>query len=218
MMKPRRISIILVRPENVRKGRYTTMIKDSARTRILKSALPDVAFDGWTDALLGRAAKKAKASAEKEFPDGVTGLIRHFSFWADDEMEAKLAKSRKKPDRVRDKVTLGVWTRLELLRPYKQAVSSSLSYMSRPTRNFILPKLVWQTADRIWQYADDTSTDYNRYTKRILLSGVITATTLYWLNDKSDGHEKTKVFLDRRIDNVLDIGRKLSTLKGRKSA
>ncbi len=194
------------------------MTKDSAKTRILKAALPDVAFDGWTEGLLERAAKKAKASAEKEFPQGVTDLVRYFSLWADDEMEAKLAKSRKKPERVRDKVTLGVWTRLELLRPYKEAISSSLAYMSRPPRNFALPKLVWQTADRIWQYAGDTSTDYNRYTKRILLSGVITATTIYWLNDTSGDDEKTKQFLERRIDNVLEIGRKLSTLKGRKSA
>ena len=76
-------------------------------------------------------------------------------------------------------------------------------------RHLALPKMVWRTADAIWREAGDTATDHNHYTKRLLLSGVITSTTLYWLNDDSPGQEKTWEFLDARIDGAMKLGRGL---------
>jgi ubiquinone biosynthesis protein COQ9 len=45
----------------------------------------------------------------------------------------------------------------------------------------------------------------NWYTKRATLSAVYSSTVLYWLGDTSDGHQATWEFLDRRIDNVMQI-------------
>ncbi len=74
--------------------------------------------------------------------------------------------------------------------------------------------MVWQTADVIWNWAGDEAEDYNHYTKRILLSGVITATTVRWLNDKSENHHETHEFLDRRINNVLKLGQGAGKILG----
>ncbi len=76
-------------------------------------------------------------------------------------------------------------------------------------------KMVWYSADKIWEWAGDTATDYNRYTKRGLLSGVITATMLVWVHDKSEGYQKTSDFLDRRIDNVLVVGKLAGKILGK---
>jgi ubiquinone biosynthesis protein COQ9 len=70
--------------------------------------------------------------------------------------------------------------------------------------------VTWKTADVIWNWAGDTSDDYNRYTKRGLLSGVIGTTMAYWMRDESDNHEKTKAFLNDRIENVIFVGQNLS--------
>ncbi len=51
----------------------------------------------------------------------------------------------------------------------------------------------------------DTSDDVNWYSKRATLSGVYGATVLYWLGDDSPDHQRTWEFLDRRIDNVMQI-------------
>ena len=51
----------------------------------------------------------------------------------------------------------------------------------------------------------DRSTDYNFYTKRALLAGVISSTALYWLEDKSAGCTDSWAFLDRRIADVMKI-------------
>ena len=45
----------------------------------------------------------------------------------------------------------------------------------------------------------------NWYTKRATLSGVYSATVLFWLGDSSEGHQDTWAFLDRRIENVMQI-------------
>jgi ubiquinone biosynthesis protein COQ9 len=55
----------------------------------------------------------------------------------------------------------------------------------------------------IWTTLGDPSDDVNWYTKRAILSGVYSATLLYWLGDDSDGHRATWEFLARRIDNVM---------------
>jgi len=200
-------------------GRKPAKTKPSAQDRILEAILPDVAFDGWDDGLFDRADKRlglASGSAARAFPDGTLGLVLHFSDWANRQMLEKMPAKKIDAMRVRDKIALGVRSRLEVLAPHKQALSAALAYLAPPPRNLYLPRLVWRTADEIWRRAGDTSTDYNHYTKRILLSGVITSTTLYWLNDSSDGNEKTWEFLARRIDDVLKVGQKLGGMLKKK--
>lgn len=186
------------------------------RTAVLMAALPDVAFDGWSDDLLERAAKKAKVSGaalDDAFPAGATDLVVYFSRWADDQTVAQLPAKKLAALRVRDRIALGVRTRLEILHPWRQALSAATAYMAMPHRSLALPQMVWRTADALWLAAGDTATDYNRYTKRFLLSGVLTATTLFWLNDDSDDYEDTWDFLDDRIENVMTLGKVIGKVK-----
>ena len=189
------------------------------KTRFLLTALPDVPFDGWTKALMERTAERLQSTesmVNAGFPEGIHDLVRYFFIWATEETLKKLKAADPDALRMRDRIAFGVRTELEILAPYKQAVSAALSFMALPPHSFTMPKLVWHAADKLWRAAGDTSTDYNHYTKRILLSGVLTSTTLYWINDTSKGHTQTWAFLDRRIDNVLKIGMKISQFKKKK--
>ncbi|HYD18954.1 MAG TPA: COQ9 family protein [Patescibacteria group bacterium] len=200
-------------------ARKSHKTKDDSRRRLFEAALPDVAFDGWTDAVLAQAATRARLDADDvstAFPRGATDLAQYFSLWADTRMLEKLPKPEKLASlRIRDRVALCVRTRLELLAPHRQALSSALAYLAVPPRNLALPKMVWATADAIWRICGDTSADYNHYTKRLLLSGVLSSTTLYWLNDKSAGSEKTWEFLARRIDDVMKVGGAIGKIKAK---
>ena len=66
-------------------------------------------------------------------------------------------------------------------------------------------KQVYRTVDAIWYAAGDTATDFNFYTKRMLLAGVYAATLLHWLDDKSEGFAGTAAFIDRRLADVMRI-------------
>ena len=46
-----------------------------------------------------------------------------------------------------------------------------------------------------------------------LLAGVLTSTALFWLNDRSDDLTPTWAFLDRRIENVLRVGKIVGRFK-----
>lgn len=190
--------------------------------QILLKALEDVPFDGWTWDVVEQAAEKAGFSADMAaavFPDQLSGVLRHFSNWADRQMMQALSLVEYQDMRVRDKVKRGVEERIKVLEPHKEAVKAASAYWFRPFRKFEAGRLVWKTADKIWLWAGDEAKDYNHYTKRVLLSGVITSTMLAWMNDNSDNSQETLDFLDRRIDNVLGIGRIIGNLKGkRKSA
>ena len=197
------------------------MTKIKYQDRLLEAALPNVPFDGWSPLLLETAARACKVKdddLDTLFPNSVCSLICHFSAWADQKTQKALDKKNMSDLRIRDRIALCVMTRLEILDPHKQAVSLALSFMARPDRQGVMAKNIWRTADLFWQMAGDTTTDYNRYTKRLLLSAVITTTTLYWLNDNSPGNSETRAFLDRRIDNVLTVGKRLSFLTGKKAA
>ena len=194
----------------------TEATPDDIRDAILLQALPDVIFDGWTMAVAERAAVNAgydRSMVLAVFPGGLADFVGQLSDWADRQMLARLNEYDPESMRVRDRVRLGVVTRLEILDPYREQVRKAMIYWALPHRTSQAGRVVWRTADRIWLWAGDTATDYNHYTKRGLLSGVISSTTLVWLGDESKSGAKTLSFLDRRIENVLELGKMIGRIK-----
>ena len=78
-------------------------------------------------------------------------------------------------------------------------------------------KLIWGTADKIWNFLGDKSEDYNFYTKRAILSGVYSSVILFWLGDDSEGNTATWGFLDRRIQNVMQFENLKARIKKKSS-
>ncbi|HYC04174.1 MAG TPA: COQ9 family protein [Azospirillaceae bacterium] len=186
------------------------------RDRLLLAALPNVAFDGWTLAALRQGAETeglSAAEAAAAFPGGVSELVEHFSAWADRQMLARLAKADLASMKVRDRITLAVRSRMEALAPHVEAVRRSVAYLALPQNAALGTRILYRTVDAMWYAAGDTSTDYNFYTKRLLLAGVQSSTILYWVNDRSEGHRDTWHFLDRRIADVMRIGKGIGQLK-----
>lgn len=187
------------------------------KDQILLEALPNVAFDGWKWPVIEGAAVSLghdKNMISAVFPEGINQVLCHFSDWADRQMLEVLAQENPEDYRIRDRIKMAVMKRFQVLEPYKEAVREASSYWLVPTRKIQAGKQVWKTADVMWDWAGDEAQDYNHYTKRMLLSGVITATTVRWLNDESEGHTETADFLDRRIENVLKIGGTTGKLLG----
>lgn len=184
--------------------------------QIILTALEDVPFDGWTWDGIRIAAEKSghkPEMADAVFPEKLTDALAHFSDWADRQMIEALKDYHPDDMRVRDRVAKAVELRLRALLPYKDCVQASAGYWASPLRKIDGGKIVWRTADHIWDWAGDTATDYNRYTKRVLLSGVITSTTLYWFNDESEDMADTCAFLERRINDVMKIGKVTGKIK-----
>lgn len=178
------------------------------RDAIIEKALPHVAFDGWTVTALAAGARDAgldAARAELAFPGGPIEAIRHFSAWLDRRMLDALEARDLKAMKVRQRIATAVMTRLDLALPHREAVRRSLAALALPHNAPVALGLLYRTVDAMWHAAGDTATDFNFYTKRGLLAGVVSATTLYWLSDESEGQADTRQFLDRRIAEVMEV-------------
>jgi ubiquinone biosynthesis protein COQ9 len=185
-------------------------MKDDAalKTRIVLAMLPDVPFEGWSRAALRKAADKLghdEAELGSLFPSGARDAVACFSAWAERETEKALAKKKMDALKVRERIALGVKTRLDILAPHREAVRRMIAFLALPANLPLAARLLYRTTDAIWFAAGDRATDFSFYTKRGLLAGVYASTTLYWLDDKSKDGEATSRFLDRRINEVMQI-------------
>ncbi len=179
------------------------------RDRLVEALLPHVAFDGWGARTLQQAAADLGMDpvlAADLLPGGGLGQVLAFSAWADRRMQQALIQHDSPVTKLRDRIHLAVKTRLELLTPHRDAVRRGLALLALPTNAPAGLKALHATAHLIWSAAGDRSTDHNWYSKRLLLAGVISATTLYWLEDKSEDHARTWNFLGRQLDNVIKVG------------
>ncbi len=189
---------------------------DKARRKILFATLPHVPFDGWSRTALAAGTGDAgfePVMAERAFPGGPAQMLEAFSQWADGAALEALARHDPAAMKVRDRITTGVWLRLEALAPHRAAVGQALAFLALPANARLGPRLLYRTVDALWYAAGDTATDYNFYTKRALLAAVTASTLLCWLGDRSEGFADTKAFLDRRIAEVMRVPKVTARLR-----
>jgi ubiquinone biosynthesis protein COQ9 len=178
------------------------------REKILAEALPHVPFDGWSDKTLREAAERAGASdadLKAAFPRGPSDAILFFADDADRRAFDIIQDTDLKPMKVRQRITFAVRTRIEVVAEHKEAARRAAAILALPQNAIDGATCVYRTVDTIWRAVNDTSTDFNFYTKRALLAGVVTTTMLHWFADNSEGAEETWKFLDRRIADVMQI-------------
>jgi ubiquinone biosynthesis protein COQ9 len=168
---------------------------DQQKDDLLLAALEHVPFDGWSDVALQQGANDLGLSHHdvvRCFPKGAIDAIVHMVKLGDLTMLDQLHDINVQGMKIRDRITTAIMVRFE------HATTSM--------------KVTYGTVDAIWKGIGDTSADFNFYTKRASLAGVYGATVLYWLNDSSADNTATKAFLDRRINDVMRIGKARQTV------
>jgi len=181
---------------------------DEARQAIMAKALEIAPFDGWTVPMLRKAAVEAGYDRDTQllaFPKGVMDLIEFHAQQADAEMLERLEDYDLKALKVRERVTLAVRLRIEVVAQHKNAVRRAAHTLALPMHHVTAMRMTYATVDAIWRGIGDTSSDFNFYSKRAILAGVYTSTMMHWLEDRSEGEQDTWAFLDRRIENVMQF-------------
>ena len=190
--------------------------QQAIRDRILVAALAHVAFDGWTRRALKAGVKDAGMSPDmalRAFAGGIPDLVDHWADWADRRMLDDLAAQDLAAMRVRDCITAAVKARLQVMDHHPEAARRLFAYLALPPNAPLAARLMWRTVDVMWYAAGDDASDFNYYTKRVLLVPVYTTTVLCWLADTSDGHADTWAYLDRRIADVMKVPAIMSRIK-----
>ena len=178
---------------------------DPDKAKLLDAILPHVAFDGWSPAAFKMAVEEAKipeAFAAATCPRGAVDLAIAFHQQGDAAMVAALKTTDLSELRFRDKVVTAIRLRLSAVDD-KEVVRRGTTLFAMPHMAADGAKLIWGTADAIWNALGDTSRDANWYSKRMTLSAVYASVVLYWLGDDSLEGQATDAFIDRRIDDVM---------------
>lgn len=177
------------------------------KDELLQAALGHVPFDGWSEATFTAACRDVGvdlAAARAVCPHGALDLAVAYHKQGDAAMLAALQAADLDTMKIRERVTLAVRARIEAVDD-KEAVRRGSALFAMPQNVAEGARLIWGTADAIWEALRDPSDDVNWYTKRMILGGVYNATVLFWLGDDSDGNAATWDFLDRRIGDVMQF-------------
>ena len=184
-----------------------TTAHTSPKEKLLQAALMHVPFDGWSPATFDAAVADSgveRAVADSVCPRGAVDLAIAYHNQGDAEMVRRMQETDLGAMRYSERVAAAVRFRLEAVED-KELVRRGTTLFALPMYAGDGARAIWGAADAIWTALGDTSEDVNWYTKRATLSGVYSATVLYWLGDSSQDHADTWAFLDRRIENVMQI-------------
>lgn len=179
---------------------------DEIRAALAPLIASSAAFDGFTDRALAEAAARAGVDSDVAriaFPGGQREMIAAWFAHIDARMEAALPAETLATMKIRERITTLVEYRIALVRKDRESLRRALSILALPTNIAFAAKLSWHAADLMWHLAGDVATDYNHYSKRLILGSVYGATLAVFLNDESDDLAETKAFLARRINQVM---------------
>ena len=182
--------------------------------------------ESWNDYLLASVCEDLgiKGAEKLLYPNGINDVIDLLFQEVDQEMIQKgkqdildwaaIHQSTNERDidditntkiPIHKQVALYLYARFGILQQYKEVLPNIVRHLAYPSNIAFAAKMVWRMADCVWNIVGDTSTDYNYYTKRSLLSAVYCTSVGYYLQDKSPNHNNTRLFIDKRLKNVLSI-------------
>ena len=192
---------------------------DEIRAALAPLIARNAAFDGWSYAAVESAAVELAIEPEVAALAFNGNAMRMVDAWIDSidqELAQRLTASSLNALKIRDRITILLATRLEIMNPDREALRRAMAIMAMPQNIVRGTKVGWRSADRMWRMAGDTARDFNHYTKRATLSAVYGSTLSVFVNDESPDFIDTRAFLDRRIENVMQFEKVKAQARARK--
>ncbi|HMO42717.1 MAG TPA: COQ9 family protein [Phenylobacterium sp.] len=171
--------------------------------KVLLAALPLAAAEGWTRRLALRAGAEAGLSpgeVELLLPNGPADLAALLSRRHDARALAQLGGLDPQTLKIRERIRTAVETRLDVAMLDETALRRCSGFLALPQNLPLAGRLAWESADHLWRWAGDTATDENHYSKRAILSAMLTGALAIHM---ASGRGAAMAFVDARIANVM---------------
>ena len=184
------------------------------RLEVLKFAKIFVSEKGLTKNSLENISKRYGIDineTELLFPEGNIDLIK-FTL---EQLNKELEEYCKKIDLIRlpvhKRIKKVLLSKISLMNKNKLFYRSIFLNLLIPKKNFSLSNQLYNSVDQIWFIAGDSSTDFNFYTKRLILSGIYSRVILFFFNNNNQ--EELENILDESLKRVSKIPEIKSKLK-----
>ena len=174
-----------------------------------------VSIDGWSENVLEKLVNKNIDSSELAYyyPNGYKDILK-FSL---DEINYSLEKIISKTNIINlplnKRIKKILMTRLEILNKDKKFFNKTFNHLILPQNTKILTKSLYKSVDTMWYLAGDNSTDFNFYTKRLILSGIYTSTLLIFFNNNIEEAENNIDRSLKRISKLPKLKERFSFIK-----
>ena len=185
------------------------------KIKILELTKKIVSIDGWSENVLEKLVNKNIDSSELAYyyPNGYKDILK-FSL---DEINYSLEKIISKTNIINlplnKRIKKILMTRIEILNKDKKFFNKTFNHLILPQNTKILTKSLYKSVDTMWYLAGDNSTDFNFYTKRLILSGIYTSTLLIFFNNNIEEAENNIDRSLKRISKLPKLKERFSFIK-----
>ena len=95
----------------------------------------------------------------------------------------------------------------------KLVIKKLIEYFKRTESLTTSPESIYLISDKFWNLIEDTSVDFNFYTKRFILMSVIVPTILFWVEDESENSLNTNEYIKKCFNRSMKIGKIKNKIK-----
>jgi len=176
------------------------------RKNIYKEAKLTARKYGWSENLFDNISNESSYTCKEIydlFPEGYLSIVQMYL----EEVDEKMTKESEKINLIRLKIHERIRElcilRLNIMAKEKDLVSKTFLHLLLPHNYKFSSKKLYKTVDQIWFLAGDNSTDFNFYSKRIILASIYTSTMIHFINN--DNMDDTLFLLNKLLRKVSKI-------------
>lgn len=172
------------------------------RYELMGHILPHVALTGWGAEALWKGAHDMNISPEEALLWVGTRPVTMITLWR--HMIIEDIKALPVPHGpIKERMTALVMGHFQACENHKNIIIQTIKFSINPLNSPLGISFLHSIINALWSQAGDKSTDFNYYTKRLVLGHIYVATLMYWLKDTSFQSLKTQKFLEKQLDFVL---------------
>ena len=187
------------------------------RLVVLRFAKEFVSENGLTKNCLENISKKYGLNTDETdllFPQGNIDLIKFALEQLNNDLEVYCRQIDLIRLPIHKRIRKVLLSKISLMNKDKSFYRSIFLNLLIPKKNFSLSSQLYNSVDQLWFIAGDSSTDFNFYTKRLILSGIYSRVMLFFFNNNNQ--EELEKILDeslKRVSKIPEIKSKLKIFK-----
>ena len=163
---------------------------------------------GWNDSLFEKISSHNRISYDELiilFPNGYKEMLKLSLDYLNYELENICRQYDFIRLPVHKRIKKIILTKVNLMNKHKDFYRRTFYFLLIPINYKILTAYLYKSVNLMWYIAGDNSTDFNFYTKRIILSVVYSSVILHFINN--DSLLETEKKLDESLLKVSKIPR-----------
>ena len=189
-------------------------LEKNIKLKVLDLIKKYVRENGWSSDIFDKINKNFKKSELISlFPGGIYDVLSFVYEDLNNKVYAQIRKSNiinLSLNKIIKKILI---TRIDLMNKDKKFYKKTFFYLILNSRKKFAKKTLYKTVDDIWFLAGDNSTDFNFYTKRLILAGIYVNALIVYFNKNIT---EAEINIDKnlnRISKLPNIKKRFSFLK-----